>query len=672
MCGIAGFLDAGSRETMPYEALLSRLTDTIANRGPDDAGAWADAERGVALGHRRLSILDLSPDGHQPMTSASGRFVMVYNGEVYNFADLARTLEGKGHRFRGHSDTEVMLASIEEWGIEASLERFIGMFAFALWDRETRTLTLARDRFGIKPLYYGTQAGVFLFGSELSALAAHPAFGAEIDRDALADFLRMSYVPAPRTIYTGIRKLRPGHALTVCRDGDAVVLDERPYWSLEATVAAARADPFTGTDDAALDAVLRDAVRLRMIADVPLGAFLSGGIDSSLVVALMQAQASQPVKTFTIGFADAAYDESPHARAVAAHLGTDHTELTLGSADVLSGVAQLGAMYDEPFGDSSALPTFLVSALARDHVTVSLSGDGGDELFGGYNRHLEAPRLWRALARVPLGARRAAARALGALARRPDLVDRLNASAPARLRVRTPATKLAKLAGVVAASSENDVYRRLVTVWDAPEGIVRGGQATWAPPSAPWLDALGGAERMMALDALTYLPDDILTKVDRASMAVSLEARVPLLDHRVAALAWRLPLAMKIRDGEKKWLLRRVLDRYVPRAIMERPKMGFALPLGDLLRGPLRPWADDLLAPDRLDADGLLDPAAVARLRADHDAGHPAVEYGLWNVLMFQAWRDATRTEAAASVGASGRDLRVASPSDALPGEVPL
>ena len=643
MCGIAGFL---TRDGMgdPRD-VLQRMADTLQHRGPDDEGAWHDADAGVGLAHRRLAVVDLSPHGHQPMSSASGRYMLIYNGEIYNFASVRAELERTGPQpvFRGHSDTEVMLAAIERWGLHAAVARFIGMFAFALWDRAERRLHLVRDRLGIKPMYYAVAGDTLLFGSQLSALRIHSAFQGEIDRDALALYLRHGYIPAPFTIYRGVRKLPPGCILTVGRPSE--LADPVPYWSARTIVERSVADPFLAPDDVMVDTLhdaLSDAVRLRMIADVPLGAFLSGGIDSATVVALMQAASTRPVKTFTIGFSEADYDESQHAKAIAAHLGTDHTELIVSPADARDVIPQLPSIYDEPFADSSQIPTYLVSRLARSEVTVSLSGDGGDELFAGYNRHVWGTTVLKWTKRLPRPLRAASASALGVVP--PRSWDRgfsaVNAVLPRAMRHRNPGVKIQKLSTALRAGSPETLYRSLVSLWEHPTDIVRGA----SEPMLWWFE--NGVqlptfvERMMYIDLVSYLPDDILTKVDRASMAVSLEARVPLLDHNVVEFAWRLPLHAKLRNGESKWVLRRVLDRYVPRPLMERPKTGFGIPLGAWLRGPLRSWAEDLLHEGRLRSDGYFAPDLVRQAWHDHLSGRANHEHRLWCVLMFQAWLD--------------------------------
>lgn len=648
MCGLTGFWETAARRN---EDALCRtvqgMAETLRHRGPDDGGEWADAQAGIALGFRRLAIVDLSPAGHQPMASASERYVIAFNGEVYNFGALRQELAGQNAApaFRGRSDTEVMLAAIEAWGLEAAVKRFVGMFAFALWDRQERVLHLVRDRLGIKPLYYGWAGGALLFGSELKALRAHPAFHPEVDRDVLTLLLRHSCIPSPYSIYKGVRKLPPGTILTLRGPGAA---EPVPYWSVRDAAAAGLADPFCGSEAEAvdgLDALLREAVGMRMVADVPLGAFLSGGVDSSAVVALMQAQSSRPVQTFSIGFREAGFDEAPFAREVAGHLGTDHTELYVSPEDAQAVIPALSDVYDEPFADSSQIPTFLVSQLARRHVTVSLSGDGGDELFAGYNRYFAGRSLWNRVGWMPHALRRAAARALTAAPPRTldALAGQLNPVLPRSLRHGGISSKIAKTADLLRADCPDAMYETLVSHWTDPASVVLG--AGGEPPTAltgehRWTGPSDFTQRMMYLDLMSYLPDDILTKVDRASMAVGLEARVPLLDHRVVEWAWRLPLSLSLRGGQGKWLLRQVLYRYVPREMIERPKMGFGAPIDAWLRGPLRPWAEALLDERRLRDEGFFDPAPIRARWAEHLSGRRNWQHHLWDVLMFQAWHE--------------------------------
>ncbi len=649
MCGIAGFMGGNLAKADERATVLTAMADRIRHRGPDDGDVWCDADTLVGFGHRRLAIVDLSPAGHQPMKAASGRYVIAYNGEIYNHLALREELEqaGAAPQWRGHSDTETLLAGIDVWGIDATLRRAVGMFAIALWDRQTRVLTLARDRIGEKPVYYGWQgtggARSFLFGSELKALQAHPAFEKRIDRDALCAYMRHNDMPGEHSIYQGIRKLLPGHLLEVALHRPEPVL--RSYWSgAQAALQGAR-EPFAGSADEAVDALerlLRDAVRQQMMGDVPLGAFLSGGVDSSTVVALMQAQSSQPVRTFSIGFHDDVYNEAEHAKAVAAHLGTDHTELYVTAEQAMAVIPRLPTIYDEPFADSSQIPTYLVSELARRRVTVSLSGDAGDELFCGYNRYQITASLWRRLSAVPTSVRAAAAWLLTRVS--PRSLNRLAASHPGAARWANIGEKIHKGAGVMAAGSSAELYRGMVSQWQTPGDIVVGGvePATLLTGAAHELAELGEVERMMALDLLTYLPDDILTKVDRAAMATSLETRVPFLDHRVVEFAWKLPLDYKLRqEGASyttKWILRQVLYRHVPRTLIERPKMGFGVPIDSWLRGPLREWAEDLLSEQRLRREGMLNPAPIRQKWREHLSGQRNWQHPLWCVLMFQAW----------------------------------
>lgn len=649
MCGICGAIVRGAGAQSP-EAAARAMADAVAHRGPDDFGVWCDEGAGVALAHRRLSIVDLSALGHQPMASAGGRYHVTLNGEIYNYRDLRAQLQGAGHRFRGHSDTEVLLAAVEQWGVPGAATRCVGMFAFAIWDRGERLLHLVRDRIGEKPLYYGRLGDAFLFGSELKALQAHPAWTGRIDQLALAQFLQFNYVPSPRSIFEGVRKLVPGTILTV-RAADLSFDEPRAYWSAAEAVAGALADPFTGTPaeaSAELERLLAASVRQQMVADVPLGALLSGGIDSSTVVAVMQSLSPAPIRTFTVGFTADAYNEAAHAKAVAAHLGTDHTEAFLAPRDAMEIIVDLPEIYDEPFADSSQIPAHLVSRVARRHVTVALSGDGGDELFGGYNRYTVGPRLWGAVRAVPAPLRAGLAALLSlippALWRR--TMRALSPVLPRGSRQVRLDEKIEKVAGVLRARDAAAVYGGLVAVWPRPP-VAGGGFTETAWPTHPAVRNF--AAKMMFADLLTYLPDDILAKVDRAAMRVGLETRVPFLDHRIVQFAWRVPTAMHVHSGVGKRVLRDVLHRHVPRALVERPKMGFSVPVGEWIRGELRDWAESLLSPTRLRNDGLLDAAPIRAAWHDHRSGARDATPRIWGVLMFQAWLDETRRRGALS-----------------------
>lgn len=671
MCGLTGFITPGGFAADQAQALVRRMADTLVHRGPDSSGEWVDAESGVAIAHRRLSILDLSAAGHQPMVSQSGRYVIAFNGEIYNHLDLRRRLDDQaasgGATFessrasasaqlpwRGHSDTETLLAGFEAWGIETTLTLAIGMFAFAIWDRAEQVLYLARDRMGEKPLYYGWQNGTLVFSSELKALKAHPAFSGEIDRDALTLLVQYGCIPSPYSIYKGISKLPPASLLRVnaraLGSGRALKVTSagpQPYWSLREVIAEAQAEPFQGDPVSALDTLLRDAVRQQMLADVPLGAFLSGGVDSSTIVALMQAQSSRPVKTFTIGFNEAAYSEAHHASAVAKHLNTDHTELYVSAKDTMEVIPRLPDLYDEPFADSSQIPTFLVSRLTRQHVTVSLSGDGGDEVFGGYTRYLLARRITGILAKLPRFLRSSLARLMHAVppARWDAAFAMVRPILPSQALVSLPGGKAHKLAELLVSRSPSELYDNLVSTWKNSSGVVLGGTlpATVLNDATGWPPLPEFESRMMYLDSLFYLPDDILVKVDRAAMGVSLETRVPFLDQRVVEFAWRLPLSKKIQGNEGKWILRQVLYKYVPRELIQRPKMGFGLPIDSWLRGPLRNWAEALLAEPRLKHEGFFNPAPIRKKWHEHLSGRRNWQYALWNVLMFQLWLEANQ-----------------------------
>ncbi|MGH8476268.1 MAG: asparagine synthase (glutamine-hydrolyzing) [Methylococcales bacterium] len=645
MCGFTGFWSRHA--ATDYYEIAMCMAHTIAHRGPDDAGIWSDANAGIALAHRRLSILDLSSAGHQPMLSVCKRYVIVFNGEIYNHLDLRKDLGTHDKIWRGHSDTETLLEAIAIWGIEGALQQCVGMFALALWDREARNLTLARDRFGEKPLYFGRQNEVFLFGSELKALRAHPAFLGEIDRDALTLYLRYSYIPAPYSIYKGIYKLPPGSYMLV---NAGLETEMKPYWSAQDIMESGQSQLFTGDDLEAreeLERLLARSVRSQMIADVRLGAFLSGGVDSSAIVALMQMQSTRPVKTFTIGFREKAYNEADHAHAVARHLGTEHTELYVSPEQAMAVIPILPCIYDEPFADSSQIPTWLVSKLAREHVTVSLSGDGGDELFGGYNRYFLGQTIWNKLDCSPLFLRTAIAGIITLIS--PDHWNAgfapITSLLPAKMRFGNPGGKLHKLADVLRSESPESLYFGLVSLWKEPATIVLSSRepGTVLTEQKQWPKLADFVHRMMALDILTYMPDDILVKVDRAAMSVSLETRVPFLDHRIVEFAWRLPLSMKIRNRQGKHLLRKLLYKYVPQSLIERPKMGFGIPLDMWLREPLRDWAQSLLDEKRLKQEGFFDPILVGNKWREHCSGKRNWQYHLWCVLMFEAWLDHNR-----------------------------
>lgn len=647
MCGIAGFLTFNNKSN--WDENLRLMTSSIVHRGPDDEGHWIDKDAGVALGHRRLSILDLSPAGHQPMRSKSGRYVIVFNGEIYNHHQIRKELEDVSARqWVGHSDTEVILESVEEWGLEEAVKRFTGMFAIAMWDRKERTLSLVRDRLGEKPLYYGWVGNTFLFASELKALRAYPHWQGEINRDALTLFLRHNYIPAPYSIYKGFYKLLPG---TIAKIGvNDKEISPEAYWTIKEVAEIGVRQPFAGSEVETikhLDSLLRDAISKQMVADVPLGAFLSGGVDSSTVVALMQAMSNRPVRTFTIGFNESGYNEAEDAKKVARHLGTEHTEIYISPQEAMDVIPILPTLYDEPFADSSQIPTFLVSQMARRHVTVSLSGDAGDELFGGYNRYFQGRQIWNKVRNIPRPFRGLAARMITSVSpRRIDWVAKAFSSVmPGELKAGRAGDKLHKLAEVIEKEYPEALYKELVSHWKSPSSVVLDSHepSTVITDKSQWADLDDFTLRMMYLDTMTYLPDDILVKVDRAAMGVSLESRVPFLDHNVVEFAWKLPLSLKVRNGQGKWILRQVLYKYVPAELIERPKMGFGVPIDAWLRGPLRDWAEDLLNENRLRQEGFFSAAPIREKWEEHLSGKRNWQYHLWDVLMFQAWLDEQR-----------------------------
>lgn len=636
MCGFAGFISFSRDNDNSLQHLIEEMNNTLYSRGPDSSGVYTDSDNGLALGHRRLSIQDLSPAGQQPMVSSSGRYVLVFNGEIYNHMDLRAQVAFND--WRGRSDTETLLACIEEWGLLKTLNKITGMFAIALWDKKNKKITLTRDRLGEKPLYYGTYGNVLIFGSELKALKKHPSFRREISRDALSLYMRHSYIPAPYSIYKNTFKLLPGKYIEF---DQVLVGKEFEYWSANEIVNNSGQVKFQGKPEDAvkkLDYLLGESVKKQILSDVPLGAFLSGGIDSTAIVSLMQANTKSKVKTFTIGFDDKSYNEAKHAKAIATHLSTDHTELYVSAKDSMDVIPELPHLYDEPFADSSQIPTYLVSKLAREHVTVALSGDGGDELFAGYNRHRLASTMWPKVNKLPIIARRSFSKSLYCFT--PTQLDKLNKVLPDSMRMRQLGDKLHKVANVLSAKNDLSLYKGLVSQFDYPEKIVKGVKSISILEDIRLSDDLSTTEKMMAWDTLTYMPDDILVKVDRAAMGTSLETRVPMLDHSVVEFAWSLPLEIKLKDGITKWPLRELLYKYVPKELIERPKMGFALPLDTWLRGPLKDWADQMLDPKRIAEDGYFYEGEVSRLWDEHLSGRSNNVPKLWCILMFNSWLD--------------------------------
>ena len=650
MCGLAGFLGSSdSLNARDWSAELGRMGDAIRHRGPDDSGVWIDQGAGIGFVHRRLSIVDLSSSGHQPMVSKNGRYVIAYNGEIYNHQSLRLELEGavpSQINWRGHSDTETLLHAIELWGLQAALKKACGMFALALWDKKENELSLARDRLGEKPLYYGWQGNAFIFASELKALKEHPEFHADIDRVALEELIQYSAIPAPHSIYQGIQKLLPGAILSVSLRAREVKIAH--FWEARSVIANGQLHPFAGSPGVAVDKLellLSDAISDQMQADVPLGAFLSGGVDSSVVVAMMQSLSDRPISTFTIGFSEAGYNEAKHAKAVAAHIGTDHTEIYISPKEALDVIPSLPSLYCEPFADVSQIPTYLVSQLAREDVSVSLSGDGGDELFGGYNRYILGEKIWNKLSLLPVGMRKVLSKLITSVS--PDNWNRV--LVPIQNRISSSSVrsnlgdKLHKGAGVISANDTSELYQFLISGGQQNSEIVIGAKDIPSNVVPEFAMNENFVQQMMIEDMITYLPDDILVKVDRAAMGVSLETRVPLLDHRLVEFAWSLPLSYKIHNGIGKWPLKQVLYKYLPEELIERPKMGFGVPIDSWLRGPLREWAEDLLDETRLKNEGYFNPAPIRQKWSEHLSGSRNWQSQLWNVLMFQAWLEGHR-----------------------------
>ena len=644
MCGIAGFLDtSGQRSEVNLLEIAQRMSNAVAHRGPDDQGHWADPTGGIAFGFRRLSIIDVSPTGHQPMISASGRFVVIFNGEIYNYEELrAELTRNFGAKLRGSSDTEVMLLGFDSWGVEPTLRKLNGMFAIAIWDRAERALFLCRDRLGEKPLYYGWMGNTLLFGSELKSFLQHPQFTPELNVEILPLYLRYGYVPTPHSIYKNVAKLPPATFLKVAK-GNGDVTPQK-YWSMEQVVLKSPENRFPGAFEEAAEALfvrLKRSVKQRMQSDVPLGAFLSGGIDSSTIVAMMQSVSTRPVHTFSIGFQEDNYNEAKDAERVARHLRTEHTEFYISSAQAMDVIPRLPELFDEPFSDSSQIPTFLISQLAKRHVTVALTGDGGDEVFGGYNRYLWHGRVWNVISRMPKAMSSALGGAVTLLS--PAAWDTIFRAAgpvlPNAMSQRLGGQKLHKLAKILRARTERALYQQISSVSQVPSELMAERWKSLSSECLPQTPAFSDfIEEMMYLDTITYLPDDILAKVDRASMGASLETRAPFVDHEIVEFAWTLPLSMKVRHGVGKSIVRRILERYVPPELTDRPKAGFGVPLGTWLRGELREWAEATLDPAKMRQQGLLDVDAVHQKWQEHLSGRREWQYQIWSVLMLQAW----------------------------------
>lgn len=644
MCGICGVWDPAGFSDFDAKKIAHEMGNAMEHRGPDGEGIWQEDD--LLFVHRRLAVIDTSTAGDQPMTSACGRFVIVFNGEIYNYQSIRDELERdkQAPSWRGHSDTETILSAFSVYGVKDTLQKLVGMFSIALWDRQDRTMVLARDRAGEKPLYYTSKDNRLIFGSDLSSFLAYPRFSPKLDRRAPKTFLRYGYIPAPFTIYEDVHKLEPGQYATVRLGPQGFDLKHETYWSLEECVELQNTD--TGSDAerlASVEEVLQTAVQDQMISDVPLGAFLSGGIDSSLIVSLMQKVSQKPVKTFTIGFNDTAFDESVQAREVAKHLKTDHTEMILEPKDIMDVIPELPNIYSEPFADSSQLPTYLVAKLARQSVTVALSGDAGDEVFSGYNRYLSAYQTWKKASKIPRVLRSGLART--ALAKSPAFWDnafnRLTPILPKKFHIRTPGDKAHKLAGVLALDRGEDFYAKLTNVCHNPEALLLHDAELPALVSRPedWPECEEFQQVMMAVDFKTYMVDDILVKVDRAAMASSLETRAPFLDHRVVSKAWSMPFDFKAKGGVGKWPLRQILYKYVPQDLIDRPKMGFGIPVGEWMRGPLRAWAEEQIDPERLRREKIFNPDAVAAIWEEHLSGARNWQHVLWNIFMFQAWQ---------------------------------